>query len=408
MKRKGYSPALVVGLAGLFAMEVANGGALYVETFGSANSACSRANPCDSVAHAVSLAGKGSRIIVGPGIYSGSLSIDHPAIKLISVAGSRATTLYTGADSAALTIQPGADRSLIGQRGKGFEFAGAFNGADGIVVNASRARIEGNAIHGNAVSGDALVVNAAGATIRGNTIYAFGRGIHLPGNIDRARHKVDGNEIIGPGAECIFLQAGASGSNRLRNNVLESCGGAAIVVEALPATSKTGDRVENNVIDLGGGQGIRAIGGNPLLRRNFIDVFGVEGIRVEETSAAKIMDNLVDNAMVAFYLGAGNDRLVLTNNTVAAAEYGIAVAAGALPPRQVMRNNFFSTGTCAFDFASGFVPAAYSFSRNFWGDLAHNHPHSDCDAEADILLTGGALQLSPAAAPNPVRYRGGL
>jgi hypothetical protein len=61
---------------------------LYVENWGGAGSPCTKAEPCSSIRHVLSSAGKNDRIVVGPGRYtSNTLVINHEGLRLESTAG---------------------------------------------------------------------------------------------------------------------------------------------------------------------------------------------------------------------------------------------------------------------------------------------------------------------------------
>jgi hypothetical protein len=382
---------------------------LYVEIFGETNTLCSRSRPCDDIADAMGLAAGKDRIVVGPGLYTGSLQVTLPGLKIVSIAGRRATTLFADPSTPALQVEPGADRVVIGQRGKGFTFLGTFDGADGAVVNAARARIEGNAVLGNSTGGDGLRITAAGATVRYNEISGFERGLHLPASMERSRHLVTDNRVSEPSGVCIQMAGARRSANRLLNNMLRSCGAAGISLITPTDDSVTGDLIQNNVIGFGNGAGISIQGGSPRVRRNFISILGIEGVLVHGTVGATIQDNLVDQSVTAFSLGADNPKLVVSGNTVVTTGHAVRIAANAVPPRMFSRNNFYHFTDCAFDFDSTSLQGPILFSRNFWGDLDAALPDHACDEEFNALFTGGILlHMSPSALPNRVRYRGGL
>ena len=401
-------PVLLCMVAGLTSGE-AWSRTFYVEIFGDINVECSRARPCDSISYAISLAGSNDRVLVGPGLYSGSVVLMEPGVKLISIAGSRATSVFTSPGMMAVDVDFMADRAVIGQRGKGFSFVGAFNGTDGIRVAAKRVKVEGNSILGNAAGGSAITVTGSGTAIRNNQVNGFGIGIHFPSGMEKSKHLVSDNHIAQTSSHCIQLSSGQRSNNRVRDNVLDSCGGWGIDVITTADNAISGDVIQNNAIDFAVTGGINVAGGNPRVQRNFVNTLGTDGIAVNETSSARIQDNLVDYSINALALGAANEKLAVTGNTVVSASHGVQLDANAIVPSSFSRNNFYDIAICALEFANATVQGEMVLSRNFWGDTQSPLPDLSCDAESNSLYLGGVqLRMSPSALPNPVKYRGGI
>jgi hypothetical protein len=207
---------------------------LHVENWGVDSSCGPAAAPCRSIAHALSFAVSGDKILVGPGRYSNDLdgdsTYDEPGeessggitlgsgVTVMSTHGSAATEIeYRGGFGgvAVVTLGTGA---VFGKKNHGFHvvflipFSGAFRVVDGLlggpstvsgnVISVGSSGIDGivgDTVRDNRVYGGGISSNSAAAIVERNVVSGAGIGFYGAGAFRRnvALHNTIGFQVYG-------------------------------------------------------------------------------------------------------------------------------------------------------------------------------------------------------------------
>lgn len=180
--------AAIVGLTALGSVAAARGGTLHVASYGADSPACGgKTDPCRTLTQAISNAGSGDTVLVGPGRYgdvNGDGSFDDPddetpkvggcacvvsvskPLKVLSRDGAAATVIDANGAGGDV-VQISADGVQFGGKNKGFTVTRAENGSRGLRVASNGNTVAGNVATGNTIgfgiegSGNALTSNRA-------------------------------------------------------------------------------------------------------------------------------------------------------------------------------------------------------------------------------------------------------
>ncbi len=337
---------------------MAHGKTWLVETWGSDSLGCgSRVVPCATLSHALTLARKNDRIVVGPGIHFGSLVIDQNAhgplsgIKLYSAAGRFATRLTP--DTAGPMITVAQPNVRVGAKGKGFTIYPLGPGNRGVYTDtngADRLRIEGNyfrrAEYGILIQGDRVQIRDNifnEIEFRGISCNACPRGqirdnqFHT--TVDSAQADIyvsqsEGMTIAGNlffqdtdigGQAAGILTQGSVKRVTIRDNTFTNVDGIGVSV-----VNADGARIQGNIL-YSSGDDAMAIhqltdDRSPQVRDNLTIFSGGSGILVDVLGNAGITGNtLVKDDSNAIHLATGSLAPDLSRNNIIETRFGCGV-----------------------------------------------------------------------------------
>ena len=416
-------------------------GRQYVETFGTDSDHCLRQSPCATIQRALLNAGARSRVIVGPGNYTGRLVIDKPRTSVVSSAGALATILdisEIGLSEPGVWITVDADGARFGQKGKGFTVTGDFGESTGIWSNADHTKIEGNIVRDLDVIGlpeiwtnRGISGGGLGLTVRYNRVEQFdAHGILVTGSGGQSNQaslaKVSGNVIRNTRYACIVILSWGRDNGSYDHNHLEDCGQAGIgllndYVGFSPGPIRnSGERIRYNTISGNTEIAIDAWHGNPSIYRNMLigeleqncenDQYPA-AIQLHQTVGARVRQNIVRGYGSGFLLTAGAEGTQFSANTVIESQCAaVTVEDGAEPFDRFENNNLYG-GPTPIDFETVSIGGDIVGRGNFWGNWyteGDAAPDLAGDPEAAQILanTPELLEFSPKTAPNPIRPAG--
>lgn len=366
----------VIGLLFLTSM-TAHADTRYVASNGVDAPACgTAAAPCRSLTQAITLAGAGGRVIVGPGRY-GDLNADgalggvgeEPVpgactcminvtqpVTLESTGGAGATVIDVP-PTVSLGVRIQADDVVFGKKARGFTISGGF-GVMQVDVGFDRASIAGNRITGGVSTG--LAMGGNDHAIVGNSAVGNGGAGFVLGGVASTGFRVSKNLAAENGQQGLNIRGRGF---KVSGNVASNNGGAGFSVfydAFAPAAAVTGNVAAGN-----GDKGFilgtaAALPGTPVARRNAaignrrggIFMSG-SGVRVEDS-------NIFGNGSLPDVAGAGgllNCGIISGLPTPVVAEndyWGASTGPGADPADEVCVK-----GAGSID-ASPFATAAFN------------------------------------------------
>lgn len=361
---------------------------IYVEQWGddSFPGGCgSKLHPCRNISTAQVQSMNNDRIVVGPGVYSGSLYINRSGLKLESTGGRFATVIDASA-SAIPTLHIGVPNVRVGKKGKGFTVRGAdvttiypLNAGLRAIPAATRLRVEGNQFTANH---NGITLLAENALIRGNIIKDNAlNGIYCSA-CDQAviaENRLFGNyrglDILSTDRISILKNHihddgftmrldGNTRTAKIQDNVSEDNGGGGFAVSNFDGLDMRGNiaAILNTSIDNGAGIFIEQQLTSPFnnakhatVKHNLSLGNSQRGFRLMDLVDAKLFNNhAVQNDFDGIYLGTNGAQVSAELKNNASYENqsncGLYNATGT---SQSYKNHFFSAGEFACNGWSG-------------------------------------------------------
>lgn len=355
--------------------------------------------PCETIAHAVSLAADGDSIVIGAGSHAGA-TIDK-RVAIWSGAGQGAAVVT---DTLVLT----ADGIVVGKLGKGLSFRAP---ATAVSASANNITIRGNFFNGGNIGVDAagtgiavrdnsfnscstcVRVNGTGASVRRNRFGFVGTTAILLGATSSAAD-VRENRMSGPGGNAVVID----GVNHLvRRNLVHGSGGPSITSTGSP----TAVRLVDNLVVGASSPGYWLSGGSGwVLHRNAAISCNAPGFYIETGADDNLIGNVASgNTVYGFLIRAGSGQVIKDNTAVGNNSDGIVISSvGPSTPIFLSGGNVYgNANNCGLFNSSGTTVTA---DKVYWG--AASGPGADpadtvCGDVANTVVT------NPAAKPASIK-----
>lgn len=231
-----------------------------------------------TVAEAVAYAGQSARVLIDPGVYNESITLDK-ALFIQGMGEDRDNVVFETDDPTAFLITAKYGRCILQNitiRHRGFDF--------GVEVRQGSHEIRNCSIMGN---------GRAAAAFHGNNCEVLMVGNHVTGSAEvgifsfnASMGTIEGNTVENIGGQGIGVASQAAPT--LVTNTISGCGGAGMLCEDTGA----GFYVEDNTIFQNGDCGVRITGkGACTFRRNKLYQNAQAGIMVEDTQSTLLEKN---------------------------------------------------------------------------------------------------------------------